>query len=338
VSVKIVQKLSIWFRSEARDLPWRKNPEPYWVWLSEIMLQQTQVKTVLPYFARFIDAFPEVSDLALSDQDSVMKLWAGLGYYSRARNLHRGAQALHARMESGQGFPLNRDEWLEIPGVGEYTAGAICSIALQQREPIVDGNVVRVLSRIYKIKTLDAKKSEIWKRARDLVEIPNAKPRVLNQSLMELGALICKPKNPSCEICPVKQECGGRKNPDLYPEKKKKTVWKKIEEERWVLLRKHAGEWWVLLSKNGEQKWRVGLWDFPSSGSINAVKSGKLLHEFKLRYVVTNHKVERTHQVFQVKDLKSVDGMEWFRLEELPGVPSPTKKAIQSLKPKLARK
>ena len=194
----ITRDLSSWFKKNARVLPWRSNPIPYWVWLSEIMLQQTQVATVIPYFEKFIKKFPTVHDLAQASLDEVYSLWAGLGYYSRARNLHKGAVEMSRLIHEGKGFPKSRTEWLEIPGVGEYTAGAICSIALNQAEPIVDGNVVRVLSRVDAIRKLDLKKTKIWDIATELVQQKRVEPRILNQALMELGATICKPKNPKC--------------------------------------------------------------------------------------------------------------------------------------------
>ncbi len=332
-AVKLVPKLEKWFLSNARDLPWRQNPNPYWVWLSEIMLQQTQVATVLPYFEKFTKKFKTVSDLAQAPLDEVMKLWAGLGYYSRARNLHTGAQAMAERIELKQGFPSNREEWLEIPGVGEYTAGAICSIALNQAEAIVDGNVVRVLSRVYRIGKIDAKKTEIWNVARELVSVVGANPRALNQSLMELGATVCKPKNPQCLICPIRDDCDGKLEPEMYPPPKAKVNWKSVKEKKWVLLSEGAQPR-VYLEKNlksAGKNWREGLWDFPDAGSVKISATAKALDEFSTRYVVTNHKIAREHQVFQIKPttLKAANG-KWFQLDNLPGVPSPVSKVIRS--------
>ncbi len=336
----MARQLSRWFDRIARDLPWRHDPQPYPVWLSEIMLQQTQVTAVIPYFNRFMEKFPTVGDLARASIDEVYALWAGLGYYSRARNLHRGAQAIQARLDSGLGFPKNRAEWLEIPGVGEYTAGAVCSIALQQREAIVDGNVVRVLSRIHAIGKMDAKKTVIWDRAREVVAVRGVQPRSVNQALMELGALVCKPKNPQCSECPVSGEChayaSGRLH--LYPPAKPKKEWKQIREEKWVLL--HAGK--VLLLKNEEGRWRKGLWDFPAPDSIR-VGRARLLKEEITRYVVTTHKIERKHLVFEVSASvaaqvvalsadRSEKRMQWFAAKELPGVPAPVKKFLAKLK------
>lgn len=340
VSVKIVKQLSEWFKKESRDLPWRSNPDPYSVWLSEIMLQQTQVATVLPYFGRFKNQFPKIEMLAQAPLDEVLKLWSGLGYYSRARNLHKGAQAIASQLKTNGNFPKNREEWLAIPGVGEYTAGAVTSISMNQREAIVDGNVVRVLSRIYAIPKLDSKKTEIWKRAHLLVNIPSAEPRILNQALMELGALICKPKNPNCEKCPVQKECAGKKNPERYPEPKAKKLWKHVKEEKWILVRNTSADssmrgnsqLEVYLEKNDATKWRKGLWDFPDAGSVKIPKA-TLKTDFIIKCVVTNHKIERKHSVFDLGNVKKPIKFkgDWFALSDLPALPAPVAKAIEKL-------
>ncbi len=326
--VLVAKKLSDWFLKNARVLPWRENSDPYRVWLSEVMLQQTQVTAVIPYFNQFLKKFPAVHHLAKASIDEVYSLWAGLGYYSRARNLHRGAQAIHARLESGAGFPTNREEWLAIPGVGEYTAGAVCSIAMNQRESIVDGNVVRVLSRVFAIGKLDSKKSEIWEAARKIVEVKAVEPRAVNQALMELGALVCKPKNPKCEECPLNKLCLGKNHPDRYPPPKPKKLWKQVKEERWVLL--HGKK--VFLIQDKQARWRKGLWDFPVSNAFPLLKA-KLLKEENSKYVVTNHKVERKHLVFQLsaEAAKKISKHgEWFSPSELPGVPAPVKKFLKN--------
>jgi A/G-specific adenine glycosylase len=338
----LVKKLERWFGKNARDLPWRKNPEPYFVWLSEIMLQQTQVVTVLPYFEKFTNKYKTVSALAQAPLDDILKLWAGLGYYSRARNLHKGAQAMAERIAQGKGFPSNREEWLSIPGVGEYTAGAVCSIALNLPEPIVDGNVVRVLSRIYAIGEIDAKKTQIWDQARALVQVKGADPRALNQSLMELGATICKPKNPQCLLCPVQDECEGKFAPEKYPPPKPKKEWKAVHEQKWVLIDRTSKGLQIYLEQNEkksreEKGWREGLWDFPNAGSLKIASVAKALSEFSTKYVVTTHKIARDHQVFQIKAAALKNGRgKWFSLNEkddaLPGVPSPVTKAIRKIK------
>lgn len=290
------------------------------------MAQQTQIATMLPYFERFLKAFPTVVDLAKAPESEVLKLWAGLGYYSRARNLHKGAQAIAARMEQGLGFPKNAGEWIEIPGVGPYTAGSISSIVHNERAPIVDGNVVRVLSRVYAIEKISSDRKEIWEKSEKLVKHPEAEPRVLNQALMELGALVCRPKNPTCLLCPIQTSCEGKTSPISYPAPKPKTKWKRVSESKWIILRREGKEIFVLLNSGDDQRWRKGLYDFPDAGQVPLKKAAKLMGEFTDAHVVTHHKIKRTHQVFWVNE-KKVAG-EWFQLSVLPGVSAPVKRAL----------
>jgi len=199
------QNLLHWYEKNKRDLPWRKTSDPYAVWISETMLQQTQVATVIPYFIRWLNRFPTVAALADAPLDDVLQTWQGLGYYSRARNLHRAAQQI-AEKHNGV-FPDSFDDVMALPGVGRYTAGAVCSIAGGQDAPIVDANVIRVLCRVFGI-TGDPKVNEtqatLWKLATDL--LPSGNAGTFNQAMMELGALVCG-SPPKCKRCPVKNEC-----------------------------------------------------------------------------------------------------------------------------------
>jgi A/G-specific adenine glycosylase len=209
----IVSKLLDWFSASARDLPWRRTRDPYAIWVSEIMLQQTQVKTVLPFWERWMRELPDIQAAADASPAKIHKLWEGLGYYTRARNLQKTAQIIVK--ERGGRFPDHFDDVLALPGIGRYTAGAICSIAYNQPTPILDGNVIRVLTRIFGIaKDPHEKKTnaQLWQIAEQLVNrAKNTKTKNscshLNQSLMELGALVCTPRNPQCAICPVKKLC-----------------------------------------------------------------------------------------------------------------------------------
>ena len=250
-SKRLVPLLLNWFSANARDLPWRRTRDPYAIWVSEIMLQQTQVKTVIPYWKRWMRELPSIRSVANASPDKIHKLWEGLGYYTRARNLQRAAQQIVARQVAisksrrsrglsrrsetqtdnetqirrkletphvvSYKFPDEFDDVLALPGIGRYTAGAICSIAFNQPTPILDGNVVRVLTRIFGIgenpreKTTNA---QLWRLAEELVRHSSLVTRHsslacshLNQSLMELGALICTPQNPQCRICPVRKQC-----------------------------------------------------------------------------------------------------------------------------------
>lgn len=199
----IRSKLLRWYRAVARDLPWRREPSPYRVWLSEMMLQQTRVDTVIPYFERFLAAFPDVRRLAAADEHDVLRLWAGLGYYARARNLHSAARVLSQR-----GFPTSVAGWRALPGVGPYAAGAIASIANGVCAAAVDGNVKRVLSRLFLVagdRGPAATSARIWSLAEQLV--PRRAAGDFNQALMELGARLCTPRNPRCSDCPLASRC-----------------------------------------------------------------------------------------------------------------------------------
>ena len=195
-----------WYNRNSRDLPWRTTRNPYHIWISEVMLQQTQVETVIPYYQRFLTRFPTVETLAAASLQDVLKTWENLGYYSRARHLHSAAREIMAR--TGGTIPHNEKELRGLPGIGAYTAAAILSIAFGQKVPAVDGNVRRVLSRIFAIRApLEGSKTlrRIHELASDLV--PARAPSRFNQGIMDLGATICTPRNPSCELCPVQASC-----------------------------------------------------------------------------------------------------------------------------------
>lgn len=203
------RELLAWYRRGHRDLPWRRSRDPYYIWVSEIMLQQTRVDTVIPYFNRFIGRFPAVRDLAEAPEEDVLKHWEGLGYYSRARNLQAAAKEVLLRY--GGEIPDDRDAVGGLKGVGPYTAGAIMSIAFNRPEPAVDGNVMRVLSRYFCIDediARPATRPRMEALAREL--IPEGAARDFNQALMELGALVCTPRSPHCLTCPVMEHCAGR--------------------------------------------------------------------------------------------------------------------------------
>jgi A/G-specific adenine glycosylase len=206
VKISIATDLLAWYDAHAAALPWRASKDPYRVWLSEIMLQQTQVETVKPYYARFLDAYPTVYALAAAPLDDVLKLWEGLGYYSRARNLHRTAQIV-ADQRLGQ-FPPSAEGLQMLPGIGRYTAGAIASIAFGEYAPVLDGNVIRVFARLTDLEddvTQPPTKAKLWELAE--AWLPDQRPGDYNQALMELGRTICKPRNPLCNQCPIQAHC-----------------------------------------------------------------------------------------------------------------------------------
>lgn len=216
--------LTTWYLQNKRDLPWRKTTNPYHIWLSEIMLQQTRVAQGLPYFLSFTKAFPTVFDLANANEEEVLKLWQGLGYYSRARNLHNTAK--YVANELNGEFPDTYKDLLLLKGVGEYTAAAVASFSFNEVVPVVDGNVYRVLSRYFGIETdisSPKAKKEFTSLASELID--KKQPAVFNQAIMEFGALQCVPKNPNCETCPFNSSCWAlaNKKVDLLPIKSKKT-------------------------------------------------------------------------------------------------------------------
>jgi len=221
--MKFSNLLIQWYLQNKRDLPWRNTSDPYHIWLSEIMLQQTRVAQGTPYFLSFVDAFPTVFDLAKADEEQVLKLWQGLGYYSRARNLHKTAQ--YVATELNGVFPDNYNDLLGLKGVGEYTAAAIASFSYGEVVPVVDGNVFRVLSRYFDVETdiaLASAKKEFAALAFELM--PKDNPAIFNQAIMEFGALQCVPKSPNCGVCVFNESCAAlqKKKVDQLPVKSKK--------------------------------------------------------------------------------------------------------------------
>ncbi len=252
--------LLCWYGEAARKLPWRETRDPYRILLSEIMLQQTQVDTVIPYYHRFLKAFPSLHSLAHAPLDRVLKLWEGLGYYSRARNLHALAQAVSK--DRGGCLPSNFEELIELPGIGRYTAGAVLSIAFHQDYPVVDGNVQRVLARYFLVEddiTLSETQRHMWKLASSLV--PHGKAGDFNQALMELGALICVPRNPHCPVCPLSHSCRARrqKRQNELPVKKRKAPTPHFDIGAGVIWRGRK----ILIAQRPLKGLLGGLWEFP---------------------------------------------------------------------------
>lgn len=206
MSPSFTEELLAWHRANGADLPWRRQPTPYRVWLSEVMLQQTQVETVIPYYERFVRAYPTIEALATSPLDDVLKLWEGLGYYSRARNLHRAAGIVVN--ERAGNMPSTVEALLKLPGIGRYTAGAIASIAFGRAAAVLDGNVIRVFTRLLDLHddiSQAATREKLWRLADEWLPAQNAGE--YNQALMELGQRVCRPKNPHCSACPIQAHC-----------------------------------------------------------------------------------------------------------------------------------
>lgn len=318
----MAQNLEWWFASAQRDLPWREAQnarDGYRVLVSEVMLQQTTVAAVIPFYQRFLARFPDIKTLANAEIDEVLPLWAGLGYYSRARNLHAAARVV---MQKHDGiFPQIFEEVLALPGVGRYTAGAVCSIAFNQKMPIVDANVARVLSRVLCLEG-DVKspkvQAQLWNGATELVNA-STRPAQFNPAMMELGALICVPKTPRCETCPVSGFCGAfqskRQNefPQFAPKKAHQPmhdVCVLFADTTGVLLRQRSTE-------NTAKNWWKGMWELPRTtvleGESTPAAIERLLGEMNIeaeiggciktvKHGVTTHTITLDcHQIFDAK-------------------------------------
>jgi A/G-specific adenine glycosylase len=329
----IAKNLLAWFPVHARDLPWRRSRDPYAVWISEVMLQQTQVKTVVPYWQRWMKHLPTVQALARVTEADLFKLWEGLGYYSRARNLQCAA-ALIVEKHDGR-FPERFDSVLALPGVGRYTAGAICSIAFNQPHPVLDGNVVRVLTRLFGISANPKKRrtnERLWKLAQDLVEAAHRSDSAsgcshLNQSLMELGATICSPKNPRCGGCPVQKHCAALKTNRVHripnlPARVKPTARRFI-----AFVVSHRDRFLVRQRPGGVVNAR--LWEFPNvevtdaaSANLEAIIKKSLglplapaAKLCTIRHCITRYRI--TMDVFSGQVTGPTDNGSWLTLQEI---------------------
>jgi len=327
-----------WFAQEGRhDLPWQQPASPYRVWVSEVMLQQTQVATVIPYFARFVDQFPDVPALAAASLDSVMALWSGLGYYSRARNLHKAARSLVENSDSR--LPEDLRLLQKLPGVGRSTAGAILSFGFGQPAPILDGNIKRVLARCFAIEG-DAGQSSVqsllWRYAEALTPEQQAGP--YNQSMMDIGAMICTRGTPACGICPLQEICmafqQSRQHELPTPRARKAKPLKKIFV---LLLQSKAG---ILLERRPERGVWGGLWSLPEMSSSNdwptwlpskeatSETLAPLTHEF------THFKLQLTPVKIVLKSspsLVSEASRSWYRPGDTRGLPAPIRKLLDRL-------
>lgn len=270
-----------WQASHGRNhLPWQNSRDPYRVWLSEIMLQQTQVSTVLGYYQRFLDAFPDVASLAAAPQEAVLALWSGLGYYSRARNLHRCAQVVMEQW--GGAFPRRAEDLATLPGIGRSTAGAIASFCFSERVPILDANVRRVLTRVLAFDAdLAVAKNErqLWDLAQQLCpaeDLENAMPRY-TQGMMDLGASVCLPRKPSCLVCPLQSQCRAARcgQPENYPVRTRKL--KRSAEAWWLLIAVDEAHQRVWLERRPQQGIWAGLYSPPVFQSREALQDAAAL-------------------------------------------------------------
>ena len=289
-----VEPLLTWYDQHKRDLPWRKNTTPYTVWISEIMLQQTRVAAVLPYYERWIEELPDVTALAEVEEERLMKLWQGLGYYSRARNLQKAARMIVS--ELGGTFPSGYDSLLRLPGVGEYTAAAVASIAFGEKVSAVDGNLLRVAARVEHIREniLD---SSVKKMIRALLEnaMPAEQPGEFNQALMDLGATICLPNGkPLCHECPLAPFCQARHlgTEQELPIRTKKAARRREEITVYLLLRDGT----VALRKRDSKGLLAGLWEFPhTNGHLEDAAAGEPLAQWNLSPLDWKKKITAKH-------------------------------------------
>ncbi|MFU8805883.1 MAG: A/G-specific adenine glycosylase, partial [Bradymonadaceae bacterium] len=259
------ERLLDWFNASRRDLPWREIADPYAIWVSEVMLQQTQVVTVIDYFERWMERFPTVEVLAESSLEAVLEVWAGLGYYRRARFLHRAARDI-VEIWGGE-LPTTVDELRTLPGVGAYTAGAVASIAFGQPTPVVDGNVNRVLARLFCLEgdlSRGSSQRLLWELAAELVD--EARPGDFNQAMMELGSTVCTPRQPGCGRCPVENSCAAKAmgEAERYPQPSKRSEQRRVMVRTSVVVAMTHGERRFLVVQRPAEGLLGGMWQFPS--------------------------------------------------------------------------
>jgi len=319
------RRLLSWFEQNGRkDLPWQQNPTAYRVWVSEIMLQQTQVATVIPYFNRFMQQFPDVKSLAAALQDEVLKYWSGLGYYARARNLHRAARQL-IREHGGQ-FPADLDSLMSLPGIGRSTAGAILALACGQRGVILDGNVKRVLARYHAVSGWPGKRAvadQLWLLADE--HTPRKRIAEYTQAIMDLGATLCTRTKPGCGLCPLQEKClaFAAGNPQVFPQPRPKTR-RPVRTAQFLILQNGQGE--VLLRKRPDHGIWGGLWSFPELPdhlSLDEYFQAQGLRVLEKHKNLATFKHQFTHFELHIEPLliqAEANGNGVREMEEQPGV------------------
>jgi len=319
---RLVPRLLDWYAANARDLPWRRTQDAYAIWVSEIMLQQTQVTTVIPFWQKWMRALPSIEKLARAKPERVLKLWEGLGYYSRARNLQAAAKQIVAEHKGR--FPNNPEAIRALPGIGRYTAGAIGSIAFGRAEPIVDGNVMRILTRIFGIREDPNDKptqDQLWVLAETLV-IGVEDCSALNQSLMELGATVCTPRQPKCSECPVARACVARREKaiDAIPAKSRAIEYEVKQIEVYLITRGPR----YLVQQRPEGVVNAGFWEFPNSdsGSLYAIPNNTLPLA-TARHTITHFRIELKAYPIQNEHAQNAQS-KWCAFNELMKLPFTT--------------
>lgn len=321
--------LKRWFTQEKRDFPWRDEPDPYKVWVSEVMLQQTRASVVIPYYHRWMGAFPNLTSLAKAPLETVIKLWEGLGYYSRARNLHRGAQYLLS--EHNGNFPTTYDELVRIPGIGPYTAGAIMSFAFKKKGAALDGNVIRVLSRFFFIEdAVDLPKTQKKLRSLLLSLLPDEDPHIVMEGLIELGALICT-KSPKCLLCPLKTQCRAFADATaaLLPNKQRK--------QQSIALFRHVFLIYVddhiLLQRGKSGRVMADLYEFPyldakpdscPKALVQKWWGEPLLYETSLAvqtHTFTRYRATLSPTIWKSERQKNIPEYHWHPIDQIDALP-----------------
>jgi A/G-specific adenine glycosylase len=331
------RKLLTWYAAHRRDLPWRitgdQIADPYHVLLSEVMAQQTQVATVIPYYHRFLERFPTLASLADADEQVLLRLWQGLGYYSRARNLRAAARRVMSDFAGD--IPQTVDELQTLPGVGRYTAGAIASIAFGQRAPVLDGNVIRVLCRLDKIKT-DPRQPKtlaaLWNRAEEI--LPRRHVGDFNSAMMELGALICTPRSPKCDRCPVRAHCQAKaaNEQDRIPLVRKRKP--NPVERRWTFCIEAQGKW-LIERRPAKGRW-AGMWQFvtvtleegePTAKDVQRATGAKVSrpkHLGQITHTLTHRRYEfEAYRCAAIAASPQADGRAWVTPADLNVYPLP---------------
>ncbi len=310
------QHLLRWFALNQRDLPWRHTRDPYAIWISEIMLQQTRVAAVIPYYERFLARFPDIQTLAEAPEPDLLARWAGLGYYHRARNLQRAARI----MISAGGFPATYDELRKLPGIGDYTAAAIASIGLGLPHAVLDGNVLRVLSRVFDDATSIDSVNGRARFARLAAEIlDREQPGAFNQAMMELGATICLPKNPQCLICPVSASCQARQNGSQSDRPVKSGPQKQVREKRVAYWIERDGKL-LLWQRSSGSRLMPGFWELPEPGQLPGVVAGRKLGSFRHGITFHNYRFE----VLEAAPPDDCGPCQWIARDTLDRMPAST--------------
>ena len=309
-----------WYRKNGRDLPWRGTRDPYAILVSELMLQQTQVATVIPYYNEWLRRFPDFASLARASENDVLHAWQGLGYYARARNLHATARAVVDRCR--ERFPRSVKQMQQFPGIGKYTAHAVASFAFSQSVPIVEANTARVLTRLFNFRKpiySEVGSATLWQNAAMLV--PKANALIYNSALIDLGALICVPRQPKCGICPVKKFCRAKK-PQTLPIRKSRPRTKRLTEKHTFMLRQGK-----ILLQQSVARWR-GMWILPPLQASPANQQPI----YKSIFPFTNYRVALN--VFAQRQQKiGKHSQRWIRIDSLDSIPipSPHRKAVRYL-------